>query len=140
MSRTSRLWSRVEMVLHLVRSALVGEDASPSRTAYGNQVVVLGALGGAGAGLAMTWLGASAVDAGSFGLAAGAAIVKVLSGPRRGSGTPEGAPDGGGAGEPGVDASGAPGGDDLPCGRTADAPHGLDGGRPRGELDPCDEG
>ncbi|MFD7133380.1 hypothetical protein [Streptomyces sp. NPDC059894] len=139
MSRTSRLWSRVEMMLHLVRSALVGEEASPSRTAYGNQVVVLGALGGAGAGLAMTWLGASAVDAGSFGLAAGAAIVKVLSGPRRG-GTSEGAPDGAGGGGPVVDPSGAPVGDDLASGRTVDAPQGSDGGRPRGELDPCDEG
>ncbi|MGW0871927.1 hypothetical protein ACWD3Z_15750 [Streptomyces sp. NPDC002740] len=54
--------------------------------------VVVGTLGGVGAGLAMSALGASAVDASSFGLAFAAAAVKVLSASRRSSVARDGEP------------------------------------------------
>ncbi|MEU0338655.1 hypothetical protein ABZ092_06645 [Streptomyces bobili] len=48
------------------------------RPANNNHVLIFAALGGAGAGLAMAFVGAPAVDAGGFGLALAAVLLKAL--------------------------------------------------------------
>ncbi|MFI8203585.1 hypothetical protein [Streptomyces sp. NPDC085937] len=80
MIRTLRLRIRAGKALSLGRSVAM----SAFSASHGNQVVA-GALSGTGAGLAMSFLGASTVDASSFGLAFAAAVVKMLSVLRRSS-------------------------------------------------------
>ncbi|WP_460071291.1 hypothetical protein [Streptomyces sp. YKOK-I1] len=100
MTQTSRLRSRARMVMRLVRSAVGGTDASQPLPPHGDLAVFLGALAGAGAGLVMTFLGASPVDASGFGLGTAAAVVRLLAGPVRidGDSATSSAEDAGGGG------------------------------------------